>query len=127
MSTGRCAFAFAAACLAGSLLGCTVVRIQTPGADGVEVKQRFGIVSLEIKPGAGATLVESSGFGASNGFQGFSLGYHNATVAALSADKCRLVLWIKTGEELKELNQLLSAHGTDICVVRPDDLGRGGQ
>ena len=80
---------------------------------------------MEIKPGAGATLVESSGFGASNGFQGFSLGYHNATVAALSGDQCRLVLWITTGVEIKELNRLLSAQGTDICVVSADQIRIG--
>jgi len=104
--------------------GCAVVHVQTPGKDGVEVKQGFGIVSVEIKPGAGATLVESTTFGASNGFQGFALGYQSATVAAIAGDQCRLVLWIKTDEELKELNQLLRER-TDVCVVRPDVMRKG--
>jgi len=119
--------ALVVACAASSMLalaGCAVVRIQAAGKDDVEVKQRFGIVSVDIKPGAGATLVESTSLGAINGFEGFTLGYHSATVAALAGERCQLVVWIKTGEELKELDQLLRDR-TDVCVVRPDEMERG--
>jgi hypothetical protein len=119
--------ALVAVCAASSTLalaGCAVVRIQTTGKDDVEVKQRFGIVSVEIKPGAGATLVESTSLGAINGVQGFALGYHSAQLAALAGERCQLVVWIKTGEELKQLDELLRDR-TDVCVVRPDESGRG--
>lgn len=118
--------ALALFCAAGSALtlaGCAVVRIQTAGKDEVEVKQRFGIVSVEIKPGAGATLVDSTSLGAINGFEGLALGYHRANLAAIAGDKCRLVVWIKSGEQLQELEQLLRDR-TDVCVVRPDKTGK---
>jgi uncharacterized protein YceK len=109
------AFAMAAAL---GLEGCAVIRIQTAGKDDIEVKHRFGIVSVEIKPGAGATIVESTSFGAINGFEGFVLGYRDATMAAVGREHCQLVLWIKTKDQLKELGELLIDR-TDICVVRP--------
>jgi len=119
--------ALVVACAASSMLalaGCAVVRIQTAGKDDVEVKRRFGIVSVEIKPGAGATLVESTSLGAINGFEGFTLGYRSATVAALAGERCQLVVWINTGEQLQELDQLLRDR-TDVCVVRPEETVKG--
>lgn len=98
--------------------GCAVVRIQTADKDDVEVKRGFGIVSVKIKPGAGATVVESTSIGAINGFEGFALGYHDSTVAAFASDGCQLIVWIKTNEQLKELDELLSDR-TGVCVVRP--------
>lgn len=113
-------------CAAGATLGlagCAVVRIQAAGSDGVQVKQRFGIVSVEITPGAHATLVESTSLGAFRGFEGFALGYHNASLLALAGDRCQLVLWIRTDEQLRELNQFLRDR-TGVCVVHPDEFSK---
>ena len=100
------------------LAACAVVRIQAAGKDDVEVKQHFGIVSVEIKPGAGATVVDSTSIGAIKSLEGLALGYHSATVTAFAGGRCQLVVWIKTGEELKELDQLLRDRA-DVCAVRP--------
>jgi hypothetical protein len=125
--SNRSSFGFLAIACAMSatlgLAGCAVVRIQTADKDDVEVKRGFGLVSVKIKPGAGATVFESTTFGAINGVEGFALGYHDATVAALALEHCQLVLWIKTKEQLKELDELLRDR-TDVCVVRPDQITR---
>jgi hypothetical protein len=105
------------------LSGCAVVRIQTADKDDVEVKRGVGLVSVNIKPGAVATVVESTSFGAISGYEGFALGYHDATVAAFASDGCQLILWIKTNEELRELDELLRDR-TDVCVVRPEPMTR---
>jgi hypothetical protein len=63
-------------------------------------------------------VVESTSIGAINGFEGFALGYHDATVAAFASDDCQLILWIKTNGQLKELDELLGDR-TGVCVVRP--------
>lgn len=109
------------ACVAGMVVGlasCSVVRIQTAGKDDVEVKRSFGIVSVEIRPGAGATVIDSTSFGAINGFEGFTLGYHSATVAAISGKHCQLIVWINTGEQLTQLNDLLRDQ-TNVCAFQP--------
>lgn len=114
------------ACAMGAMLGsggCAVVRIQAAGKDDIEVKRSIGIVSVEIKPGASATVVESTTLGAINGVEGFALGYHDATVAAFAGESCQLILWIKTNEQLQQLDELLRDR-TDICVVRPDSMTR---
>jgi hypothetical protein len=101
-----------------ALAGCTVVRVQASGKGEVEVRQGVGIVSIQILPGAGAVVVDSTSFGAINGPEGFTLGYHSATTAAIKRDGCHLVVWIHTGEQLKELKELLQDR-TDVCAVRP--------
>ena len=114
----RLVFRFAAGlALVEALASCAVIHIQTSGKDDVEVKQGVGIVSVNVKPEAGAVLVDSTSFGAINGFDGFSIGFHSATVAALAGDRCQLVLWIKTEDQLNELNQLLRDQ-TGVCVLR---------
>jgi hypothetical protein len=116
--------ALAAVIGAGSW-GCAMVMVQAPSRDDVEVTTRFGIVSVEIRPGAGAVLVESTTVGAVNSFEGFALGYHNANIAAVAGGRCQMVLWIRTNEQLQELNALLR-EGTDVCVVRTE-ASRGGK
>jgi len=101
-----------------TLDGCAVVRIQTSGTDAVEVKRGFGIVSVNVKPDADATVVESTSFGAINGLDGFAVGYHDATWAAFKDDSCHVVLWIDTNEQLEELSEFLRTR-TDVCVVTP--------
>jgi hypothetical protein len=97
--------------------GCSIVRIQVASKDDVEVKRGFGMVSVTVKPTAKATVVESTSFGVINGFEGFALGYHSATVAAFGGESCQLILWIKTNDQLQQLNELLRDR-TDVCVVR---------
>ncbi|MBL8376738.1 MAG: hypothetical protein JNM79_02615 [Burkholderiales bacterium] len=100
-----------------SQAGCTVVRIQAPSKDGVEVKQRFGIVSVSLSQQQGPVIVESTNLGAINGYSGFSLGFRQETLAQVGG--CQIVLWIKTNESLAELNRLL-ADKTDVCTIRSD-------
>ena len=96
--------------------GCTVVRIQTAGTKDVEVKQHFGIVTIEAKPGAETILVDSTTFGVINSFDGFAVGYHDASMAFMSGNRCQMVIWLKTGEQLAELDKILRDH-TGVCVV----------
>lgn len=98
--------------------GCARVMVQVPSRDDVEVTTRFGIVSVEIKPGMGAVLVESTSVGAVNSFEGLAVGYHSASIAAVAEGRCQLILWIRTNEQLQELNALLRER-TDVCLVRP--------
>jgi hypothetical protein len=64
-------------------------------------------------------MVDSVGFGAIHGFDGLSLGYHAASTAAVARDSCRLLVWVRTDEQLKELKELLE-NRTDVCAVRPE-------
>jgi hypothetical protein len=96
--------------------GCTVVHIQGATKDDVAVYTKFGIVNVELKPGARSVVVDSSGFGAINALDGFTLGYQRSTYAALAPDDCRIVLWIRSDEQLKELNKFLSDR-SNVCVV----------
>jgi hypothetical protein len=104
---------------------CAVIRIQSSSNEDVEVKTRFGIVSVELRPGAGTVLIDSRSFGAINAVDGFSVGYHSASFAAIARDGCHIVLWIRTDEQLKELNGLLRDR-TDICVLSPES-SKGGK
>jgi hypothetical protein len=104
---------------------CTVVRIETPSRDDVEVQTRFGIVNLELRPGSRNLLVESTSFGAIGAFDGFSVGYRNASYVSLGQGDCRVVLWIRSDEDLQELNQLLRDR-TDVCVLPATSL-KGGK
>ena len=99
--------------------GCTVIRIQSPSIDDVEVKTRFGIASVELRPRAGTVLVDSKTLGAINAADGFSVGYHSASIATIARGECQIILWIRTDEQLKELNGLLRDR-TDICVLSPE-------
>jgi hypothetical protein len=100
-----------------ALAGCAVVNVQTAGKDDVEITRGLGIVSVQVKPGAGAVVVESVSLGLINSADGFSLGYRAASTAAVARDSCRLIVWVSTYGQLKELNELLQDR-TDVCVVR---------
>lgn len=109
--------------LAQWVIGCAVVRVQVAGKDDVEVKQRFGIVSIEVEPGSDTVLVDSTSFGVINSFGEFAVGYHDATMAVISADRCQIVLWIRTNDQLTRLDELLRDR-TGVCVVNLKQ-GRG--
>lgn len=98
--------------------GCAVVNVHSSSNGDVEVTRGFGIVSVAVSPKAGAVIVESSGFGAMRSAEGSVLGYRSSTLAALPPEGCRLVIWIQTDEQLRELDSLVRAHGADLCVVR---------
>lgn len=106
-----------------ALVGCAVLHIQTTNKDDVEVKRGVGIVSVAVTPSRGPTVIESKTLGVINGLEGFSVGYHSATVAVFSDQNCQLILWIKTNEQLQQLNELLNDR-TDICVVNPNQPTR---
>lgn len=120
MSTSTLALSLAAALATGA---CTTIRIEAQSKDDVEISARFGIVKLELRPGGQGVVVDSSSFGAINTFDGFALGYHRALYAALGPEDCRVVLWIQTGEQLKELDQLLRNH-SQVCVVSSTEARR---
>jgi hypothetical protein len=111
--------------LIAALAGCAVVNVQTAGKDDVEITRGLGIVSVQVKPGAGAVIVESVSLGMINGADGFSLGYQAASTAAVARDSCRLIVWVNAYGQLKELSDLLQDR-TDVCVVRTDYSKRGG-
>lgn len=109
-------FAVVAVLIAVGLPGCVVVKVQTELKGEVEVTTHFGVVSMELKPAAGAILAEATGFGLIKGVEGFVLGYHSANVSAIAGDRCQLVLWIMSNEQLQELDMLLRDR-KDLCVV----------
>jgi hypothetical protein len=97
--------------------GCAVVTIHAASRDDVEVESRFGIVSVRLEPQSGPVTVETTSFGASNSFDGFSVGYRSASLAALPAGDCRIVLWLRNVDDMKELKALIGAR-TDVCAAR---------
>lgn len=100
------------------LCACTMVHIQGPTPNDVAVYRKFGIVNVELKPGARSVVVDTSSFGLISGPEGIAVGYHGATYAALSPDDCRIVLWIRSDEQIKELDQLLGDR-SNVCVIQP--------
>jgi hypothetical protein len=102
-----------------ALQACTVVRIEDSRSGKVEVERRFGILSVELRPGTEA-VVESTSFGLVNTYSGMAIGYHSASLAALAPGTCRVVLWIRSDEQLKELRELLRERA-DVCVSNPDE------
>lgn len=104
--------------------GCAVVTIQAASREDVEVTSRFGVVRVELKPAAGPVVVESTSFGAINAFDGFSVGYRSASLAALPAGSCRILLWVRGADDVKQLNALLGG-STDVCVVPAVRAGKG--
>jgi hypothetical protein len=96
--------------------GCTVVTIHAASRDDVEVVSRFGVVSVRLEPRAGPVVVESTSFGASNSFDGFSLGYRSASLASWPGDGCRIVLWVRNIGDVKQLHALLGG-STDVCLA----------
>lgn len=120
MPTSTRALALLAAIVTGA---CTTIRIEAQSKDDVEISTRFGIVSIELTPGAKSVVVDSSSFGAINTFDGLAVGYHRARYAALGPKDCRVVLWIQTDEQLREIDQLLRNH-SQICVVSSTEANR---
>jgi hypothetical protein len=111
-----------ATALCVALLGlqaCTVVHIEDARSGKVEVERHFGILSLELRPGTEA-IVESTSFGLVNTYGGMAIGYHSASLATLGPGTCRVVLWIRSDEQLKELRELLRERA-DVCVSNPDE------
>jgi hypothetical protein len=108
-----------AAVLASSLAGCAVVSVQTASKEDVEVTRGFGIVSLQVKPGAATVLVDSTTLGAISAVDGIAVGFHRANFAAIAGDRCQLVLWIKTRDQMDELDSLLRGR-KDVCVLGPE-------
>lgn len=96
---------------------CATVHIEVQSKDDVEVKTRFGIISLELRPGARSVVVNSSSLGVVNTLEGLAVGYHSTSYAALAPNDCRIVLWIHTNDQLKELDRLLRER-TDVCVIQ---------
>lgn len=103
------------------LAGCAVVRIEAPDRRSVEVTHGFGLVSVNLRPGSGAVIVDSTSFGAMKDHEGYSLGYRTATAASVAGDRCQLVIWIKSDEELKYLADFLRQH-QDVCHVQSAGL-----
>lgn len=101
-----------------ALCACTVVHVQGSSKDDVAVYRDFGFVNVNLRPGARSVVVNSSSLGVINTLEGLAVGYHNTTYAALAPDDCRIVLWIRADQELKELVQFLGDR-TNICVVQP--------
>lgn len=109
--------------LAAFAAGCTVVRIEDPGSLNVQVSQRFGFVAVDIHPGTGAVIVDSTTLGIVNAADGLAFGFHTSKLAAVAPGDCRLVVWVQSPGEIKELEQLLRTR-TDVCVVDTDHSRR---
>lgn len=106
-----------------SVSGCAIVHVHGPRPGDIEVKQRFGIVSVDVRSGAAATVVEATSVGVLHGVHGLAVGYQHATQATLPPGDCRIVLWLRSAEDWKELQGLLDGR-TDVCVVPPADSSR---
>lgn len=107
----------ALALLALTLCGCSVVNIQVASRDEVEVTRGVGIVNVQLSPKTRAVVAESTTFGMINSLNGFAAGYHNAMMAASGEGHCGIVLWIRTNDDLIQLQQLLKDR-SDVCITR---------
>lgn len=107
-----------------ALCACTVVHVRGSSKDDVAVYRDFGIVNVNLKSGARSVVVNSNSLGVINTLEGLAVGYHSATYAALAPDDCRIVLWIRADQQLKELEQFLGDR-TDVCVVQPTPSKEG--
>lgn len=109
----------AAAGVAIGLASCSVVNVRTASMDDIRVTRGFGFVSLQVKPSAGTVLVTSTTLGIVRTIDGLALGFHWADYAAIPPSGCQVVLWIRSNEQLKMLDELLRNHES-VCVVRDE-------
>ncbi len=101
--------------LMATISACTRVEIQK--SDGtVSINHYTGFLGVELEPKSGAQVVDVEGIGIVGLQGGYSVGYHHAQLTALPHDGCRLVLWVKTDQELRTLNDLLKDR-SDICAI----------
>ena len=97
-----------------ALAGCATVHIE--GDDGeVRVERHFGLLSVRLQPQRRSLLAETTALGVVNAWDGFTLGYYDASLVALSGNDCRIVLWAQSLGQVSELRRLLDGRG-DVCV-----------
>ena len=117
LRTARGVFA-SAALFVGS--ACAQVTIHA-GDGSVTQDTRFGVVSIEPRPGTTAQIVELRAFGLSGQNGGLTLGYLSSTMAVLPADDCRVVVWVERAgaAPAAAVTKELLGGRTDICTVGP--------
>lgn len=110
------------ALLPSLLAGCANVHIHNIG-DATTVRHRqFGLISLTLSPGhTGATLVQTSGFGAVRTPTGASIGFWKETLALLGNESdCRAVIWVEDSSQIAEIQRILREAGrslNNLCIV----------
>ena len=100
-----------------AISGCSVVNIQVASRDEVEVTRGVGMINVQLSPKTRAVVAESTTFGVINSFDGFAAGYHSTVLAAMGEGHCGMVLWIRTNEDLAQLQGLLKER-SDVCIAR---------
>lgn len=97
---------------------CAQVTVQA-GDGSVSRDIRFGIVSLDLRPGTTAQIVEIEGVGIVGQNGAITLGYLSSNTVLLPAQDCRLVVWVERAADASaDLAPLLDGQ-PEICAVGP--------
>ena len=99
--------------------GCASVHIEDPGGQ-VRVERHLGLLNVTVADGPRSVVAETTGIGLMRNWEGFTLGYHDSTVAVLGRDDCRLILWVQTREDLNEARRLIE-ETDNVCIVSKED------
>lgn len=110
--------ALPAAMLLLAVTACAQVTIHA-GDGTVSERTRFGIVSIEPRPGTTAQIIDLQGIGLIAQSGAMTLGHLSSSMAMLPAGDCRIVLWLEdTTAPPASLAGLLD--GTpELCAVGP--------
>ncbi len=111
---------FAAATLVAACAGCTSITIAE--RDGtVRTCNAFGFPNIELSPGKEAMVAEITSLGYHSGPLGISVGFNHSQFALLGED-CRIVVWMRSPEDAKQLNQLLGERpGICAASINPEE------
>lgn len=92
---------------------CTTIEVRE-GEGSVRVERRFGLLSVDIAPGAEPVVARVRSLGVSDMPFGVSAGW-SAQDIALPGD-CRIVLWVEDSAQVEALEELL-ADVDDVCAI----------
>lgn len=97
-----------------SVSGCTNVYVADKNGK-ISVERYFGFIQLGIPNDSTLQAVRLEGFGLLTTNDGLSVGYHNGSMLAASAD-CKIVLIVNTSQNLETLIDMLKGHGK-VCAL----------
>ncbi|MCX7176350.1 MAG: hypothetical protein NT159_20990 [Proteobacteria bacterium] len=104
------------AMVAGFVAACTTVTIVDREGT-TKVSRHFGFVGIELSPQTDAVVAEVTSLGYHGGPLGLSLGVNHTAIAA-TARNCRLIVWLRSGKDAAQLDQLLGKT-PGLCIVNP--------
>ena len=96
------------------MTGCTIIKINDSEGH-TSINREFGLVSLHLSPESEALLAEIKAVGYVSSPIGYSFGYTSQNIAALPLS-CRLIVWVKTKEQLRTTKELLADYD-ELCPI----------